>query len=186
MAKRCSQFLHNGHGSVNLVWPTIWTFLSYEPPEWTTSSWKRNACDVFKAHHGAAAQRGPRRSGPHKRLQQLPTAPLQETRLQKLLEHLPPICDASPLQHTVSLAPASPDACKCWHFELGFVFASAYQAFGGGGWPQEALCQLRSDRQGLQVFSVSLAPLIHCVLFNCGCKQQAVLLGDQRNASFCV
>lgn len=82
----------------------LWTLLSYEPPEWPASSWQRHACGIFKTHHSAAAQRRPWGPGPHKGLQQLTTASFQEARLQKLLQHLPTLCNTSPLQHTVSAA----------------------------------------------------------------------------------
>lgn len=87
-----------------VVWLILWTLLSYEPPEWPASSWQRHACGIFKTHHSAAAQRRPWGPGPHKGLQQLTAASFQETRLQKLLQHLPTLCNTPPLQHTVSAA----------------------------------------------------------------------------------
>lgn len=60
-------------------------FLSYEPPERAASSWQGHARGVFQTHHSAAAQRRPRGPRPHKGLQQLTAAPLQEARLQELL-----------------------------------------------------------------------------------------------------
>ncbi|KAJ8342014.1 hypothetical protein SKAU_G00319420 [Synaphobranchus kaupii] len=48
-------------------------------------------CDPVQAHHRAAPPRGARGPGPHQGLQQLPPAPLQKARLQKLPEHIPPL-----------------------------------------------------------------------------------------------
>jgi len=78
-------------------------FLSYEPPERSASPWPGHARDLLETHHGAAAPRRPRGPGPHEGLQQLTAAPLQEARLQELLQHLPTLGNAPPLQHTVSL-----------------------------------------------------------------------------------
>jgi len=83
-------------------------FLSNEPLEWPASSWQGHACDVVKTHNSAAAQRRPRGPGPHKGLQQLPAASLQEAWLQKLLQHLPALCHTPPLQHTVSATAGAP------------------------------------------------------------------------------
>lgn len=82
-------------------------FLSYEPPEWPAASWQGHARDIVKTHHSAAAKRRPRGPGPHKGLQQLTAASFQEAWLQKLLQHLPTLCNTPPLQHTVSAAAAA-------------------------------------------------------------------------------
>lgn len=86
------------------MWFILWTLLSYEPPEWPASSWQGHACDIFQTCHSAAAQRRPWGPGPNKGLQQLTAASLQKARLQKLFQHLPTVCNAPPLQHTVSVA----------------------------------------------------------------------------------
>lgn len=104
---KMEQFICAGKKSVICQPLKLWTILislSNEPPERPASSWQRHACGVFKTHHSAAAQRRPRGPRPHKGLQQLTAAPLQEAWLQKLLQHLPTLCNAPPLQHTVSAA----------------------------------------------------------------------------------
>ncbi|MEQ2200872.1 hypothetical protein XENOCAPTIV_004237, partial [Xenoophorus captivus] len=73
----------------------------HEPPEWPASSWQGHARDVVEAYNSPASQRRPRGPGSHQGLQQLPASSLQEAWLQKLLQHLPTICNTPPLQHTV-------------------------------------------------------------------------------------
>ena len=110
-------------------------FLSYEPPEWPASPRQGHACDFIQTHHRAAAQRGPRGPGPDQGLQQLTAAPLQEARLQKLLQHLPTLGNTPPLQHTVSASfefPLPPQQLLCFKLFPFVVLAhfNLYLAFG--------------------------------------------------------
>lgn len=86
------------------TWAAFFTclFCSYEPPEWPEAAWEVSAHHAVQTHQCPASPWRPRGPGPDQRLQQLPTAPLQEARLQKLLQHLPTFCHFTPLQHPVS------------------------------------------------------------------------------------
>ena len=76
--------------------------VSHEPPERPASVREGGARHALQAQQCAATAGGARGPGADQGLQQLPAAPLQEARLQELLQHLPPVLHLAPVQHPVS------------------------------------------------------------------------------------
>lgn len=94
------RYLNNG--VCNLSGGLYLSVCSYEPPERPAAAREVTAHHAVKTHQRPASPWRPRGPGPDQRLQQLPPAPLQEARLQKLQQHLPTVCHFTPLQHPVS------------------------------------------------------------------------------------
>lgn len=83
--------------------------LSHESPERPAAVREAPPDHAVQTQQRPDAPRRPRGPGSDQRLQQLPLTPLQEARLQKLLQHLPTVRHPAPLQH-----PVSPDPPTLW------------------------------------------------------------------------
>ncbi|KAF7645709.1 hypothetical protein LDENG_00199520 [Lucifuga dentata] len=72
---------------------------SHESPERPAAAREAASHHAVQTQQRPASPRRPRGSGPDQRLQQLPPAPLQEARIQKLLQHLSSLRHPAPVQH---------------------------------------------------------------------------------------
>lgn len=83
--------------------PTMFSLLSYEPPEWSAAAREASPHHFIQTHERSAPPRRSRGPGSDQRLQQLPPASLQKARIQELFQHLPTVGHLAPLQHPVSV-----------------------------------------------------------------------------------
>lgn len=77
---------------------------SHEPSEWPEAPGQANPYHIVQAPDSAAAPRAAGGQRAHQGLRKLSSTSFQETRLQKLPEHLSSFCHSSSVQYSVSVS----------------------------------------------------------------------------------